>query len=177
MNTMTALTIIGETLEETTFKMLKANKDEFMANREEATAKYMKLAMELKNKARVYIMENIEDVARAIDFNLQKRGTSTAFNYNFDHCLLKFIDYNNALSSNPLYQFSNANLYTTCLIATNSSINKPDFENPTNNKLRIGENSAAKGTAKTQYSNFNDLLNQNRTGATDMGAYNWTLFN
>jgi len=74
MNTMTALTIIGETLEETTFKMLKANKDEFMKNREEATNKYMKLALELKNKARVYIMENIEDVARAIDFSLQKGG-------------------------------------------------------------------------------------------------------
>lgn len=72
MNTMTALTIIGETLEETTFKMLKANKDEFMKNKEKATTKYMKLAMDLKNKARVYIMENIEDVARSIDFSLQK---------------------------------------------------------------------------------------------------------
>ena len=69
---MTALTIIGETLEETTFKMLKANKDEFMKNKEKATTKYMKLAMDLKNKARVYIMENIEDVARSIDFSLQK---------------------------------------------------------------------------------------------------------
>lgn len=74
MNTMTALTVIGETLEETTFKMLKANKDEFMKNREEATTKYMKLAMELKNKARIYIMENIEDVVRAVDFSLQKGG-------------------------------------------------------------------------------------------------------
>ena len=74
MNTMTALAVICETLEETTFKMLKANKDEFMKNREEATTKYMKLAMELKNKARVYIMENIEDVARSIDFSLQKGG-------------------------------------------------------------------------------------------------------
>lgn len=72
MNTMTSLTIIGETLEETTFKMLKANKDEFMKNKEKATTKYMKLAMDLKNKARVYIMENIEDVARSIDFSLQK---------------------------------------------------------------------------------------------------------
>lgn len=111
-----------------------------------------------------------------LGINIQKRGTSTVFNFKFDHCLLKFIDYNNALSSNPLYQFSNANLYTSCLIATNNSINKPDFENPNTNKLRIGQNSAAKGTAKTQYSTFNDLLNQNRTGATDMGAYNWTLF-
>ena len=74
MNTMTAITIISETLEETTLKMLKANKDEFIDNREKATAKYMKLAMELKNKARVFIMENIEDVARAVDFSLQKGG-------------------------------------------------------------------------------------------------------
>lgn len=112
-----------------------------------------------------------------LGINLQKRGTSTAFNYNFDHCLLKVADYSNLFTSNPLYQFSNTNLYTSCLIATNSSINKPDFENPNANKLRIGQNSAAKGTAKAQYSTFNDLLNQNRTGATDMGAYNWTLFN
>lgn len=74
MNTMTALTIIAETLEETTLKMLKANKDEFIANKEKATDKYMKLALELKNKARVYIMENIEDVARMMDFSLQKGG-------------------------------------------------------------------------------------------------------
>ena len=72
MNTMIAITIISETLEETTFKMLKANKDEFIANREKATTKYMKLALELKNKARVYIMENIEDVSRMMDFALQK---------------------------------------------------------------------------------------------------------
>ena len=72
MNTMIAITIISETLEETTLKMLKENKDEFIANREKATTKYMKLALELKNKARVYIMENIEDVARMMDFSLQK---------------------------------------------------------------------------------------------------------
>lgn len=74
MNTMKAIAIISETLEETTLKMLKANKDEFIANREVASMKYMKLAMELKNKARVFIMENIEDVARAVDFSLQKGG-------------------------------------------------------------------------------------------------------
>lgn len=72
MNTMTAMTLINETLEETTLKMLKANKDEFIVNREKATTKYMKLALELKNKARVYIMENIEDISRMMDFTLQK---------------------------------------------------------------------------------------------------------
>ena len=74
MNTMTAMTLINETLEETTLKMLKANKDEFIVNREKATTKYMKLALELKNKARIYIMENIEDVSRMMDFSLQKGG-------------------------------------------------------------------------------------------------------
>ena len=74
MNTMTAMTLTSETLEETTLKMIKANKDEFIVNREKATTKYMKLALELKNKARRYIMENIEDVARMMDFSLQKGG-------------------------------------------------------------------------------------------------------
>lgn len=111
-----------------------------------------------------------------LSLNIQKKGTTTAFNYNFDHCLIKFADFSNQFTSNPLYQFSNVNLFTSCLIATNSSINKPDFENPLRNKLIIGQNSAAKGTAKTQYSTFNDLLNRNRTSPTDMGAYNWTLF-
>ena len=82
MNTVTALTIISETLEETTLKMLKANKDEFILNREEATTKYIKLALELKNKARVYIMENIEDVARMMDFSLQKELNKNGQNRN-----------------------------------------------------------------------------------------------
>ena len=111
-----------------------------------------------------------------LSLNIQKKGTTTAFNYNFDHCLIKFADFSNQFTSNPLYQFSNVDLFTSCLIATNSTINKPDFENPLRNKLIIGQNSAAKGTAKTQYSTFNDLLNRNRTSPTDMGAYNWTLF-
>lgn len=109
-----------------------------------------------------------------LGINLQKKGTTSAFNYNFDHCLIKFFDYGNTLSSNNLYQFSNTNLYTSCLIATNSTIHKPAFKDPSNNKLIISQNSAAKGTAKPQYSTFNDLLNQPRTGATDIGAYNWT---
>ena len=45
-----------------------------------------------------------------LGINLQKKGTTSAFNYNFDHCLIKFFDYGNTLSSNVLYQFSNTNL-------------------------------------------------------------------
>lgn len=108
-------------------------------------------------------------------FNLQKEGT--IFNYNFDHCLIKFADFNNQFNNNALYDFSNSSLFNNCLIATNSTINNPDFKDARNNKLIIGENSAAKGTANTIYSNFNDILNKNRNGLTDIGAYNYTTFN
>ncbi|RAK25244.1 hypothetical protein B0I03_101407 [Flavobacterium aquaticum] len=106
--------------------------------------------------------------------NLKKEGTT--FVYNFDHCLIKFADFSNQFTNNPLYDFSNATLYNTCLIATNSTVNNPDFKDARNNELIIGEDSAAKGTADNTYSTFNDILNNSRSGATDMGAYNWTTF-
>ena len=106
--------------------------------------------------------------------NLEKTGST--FNYNFDHCLIKFADFSNQFTNNPLYAFSNALLFDTCIIATNSTVNKPDFKDATKNQLIIGEDSAAKGMAAASYSTFNDILNNPRTGATDIGAYNWTTF-
>ena len=67
-------------------------------------------------------------------------------------------------------------MFDTCLIARNSTNNNPDFKDARNNELIIGEDSAAKGTADNTYSTFNDILNNSRSGATDMGAYNWTTF-
>ncbi|MQP24255.1 hypothetical protein GFJ94_04155 [Flavobacterium sp. LMO8] len=107
--------------------------------------------------------------------NLKKEGTT--FVYNFDHCLIKFADFSNQFTNNPLYDFSNATLYDTCLIATNSTVNNPDFKDARNNELIIGEDSAAKGVADNSYSTFNDILNNPRIGTTDIGAYNWTTFN
>jgi hypothetical protein len=106
--------------------------------------------------------------------NLKKEGTT--FVYNFDHCLIKFADFSNQFTNNPLYAFSNATLYDTCLIATNSTINNPDFKDARNNELIIGEDSAARGNADNTYSSFNDILNNPRTNPSDMGAYNWTTF-
>mgnify|MGYP006140921055 CR=1 FL=1 len=106
--------------------------------------------------------------------NFQKEGNT--FNYNFDHCLIKFADFSNQFTNNPLYDFSNTALFDTCLIARNSTNNNPDFKDARNNELIIGEDSAAKGTADNTYSTFNDILNNSRSGATDMGAYNWTTF-
>ena len=85
-------------------------------------------------------------------------------------------DFSNQFINNELYDFSNINLFDTCLIARSSTNNNPDFKDARNNKLIIGENSAAKGTADNTYFTFNDILNNQRNGATDMGAYNWTTF-
>lgn len=108
-----------------------------------------------------------------LSINLKKQGT--VFNYSFDHCLIKFIDLGNQFGINPLYQFTGSN-FINCLIATSSTIKKPFFKDPSNNELIIGENSAAKGVANATYSTFNDILNNPRAGATDIGAYNWITF-
>ena len=49
----------------------------------------------------------------------------------------------------------------------------PDFERPFENLLRIGENSAANGTASTLFSMQVplDILRNSRTTEPDMGAY------
>jgi hypothetical protein len=106
--------------------------------------------------------------------SLKKEGTT--FNYSFDHCLIKFIDPGNQISNTELYQFSTNPKFVSCIIATNSTSNRPDFKDPSNNELIIGEDSAAKGTADNTYSTFNDILNNPRTNPSDMGAYNWTTF-
>lgn len=100
------------------------------------------------------------------------------FNYLFDSCLLKFVDSSHFYASNPLYQFTGAN-YLNSLIATNTTSNRPDFKDPNNNELIIGEDSFARGLANSSYSTFNDILNNQRnlTVGFDSGAYNWTTFN
>ena len=71
MNTTTAITIVMEDLQEMTFKMVKANIDEFNANKEETLNKYMLKALELKSKARTFLAENMDDVARYVEFGLK----------------------------------------------------------------------------------------------------------
>lgn len=107
--------------------------------------------------------------------NLKKEGTT--FNYHFENCLIKFADFSNQFATHPEYQFTGSN-YTNCIIATNSTVNKPDFLNTDQNKLIIGEDSAAKGMANSTYSTFNDILNnpRNITTGYDIGAYNSIIF-
>jgi hypothetical protein len=108
---------------------------------------------------------------------LKKHETTAIsdFPYLFNHCLIKFFDFGQ-FETNPLYPIANTANYSGCIIARNSTTNKPNFLNPQNNKLNIGEDSAAKGTADATFSTFNDLLNKPRTGLTDIGAYNFIVF-
>jgi hypothetical protein len=103
-----------------------------------------------------------------------KKGTN--FNFKYTNCLIKFIDTNNQYTTLPEYDFTNNTLFENCIRASNSIQNKPVFLAPTDNKLIIGEDSAAKGTANNSFSTFNDILNNPRVGSTDMGAYNYVIF-
>lgn len=109
-----------------------------------------------------------------LGISLEKEGTT--FNYNFNHCLIKFIDISNQFIGNSLYDFINNSNYIGCIRAFNSSQNKPDFLDATNNKLIIGEESIAKGTADNTFSTFKDILNKDRISMSDMGAYNFIIF-
>lgn len=109
-------------------------------------------------------------------FILSKEDSKT-FNYKFTNCLLKFNNSDSFYSQNPLYQFDDSNLYANCIIAKNNFDFKADFLNPSENKLQIGADSAAKGTADFGFSNgTNDILGSSRTNLSDIGAYNYIVF-
>lgn len=108
-----------------------------------------------------------------ISLSIENEGS--VFNYQFENCLIKFIDSSNQLSSLEEYDFSGSH-YTNCVIAEDYATNKPDFKNPNNNEMIIGEDSAAKGIANSTYSTFPDILDNDRVAPTDSGAYNYTIF-
>lgn len=98
------------------------------------------------------------------------------FNYKFDHCLIKFNNINNVYSNDDLYQFTDNENYVNCIIATNNSVANPKFLNVIKNKLIIGDDSAARGQANITFSTIPDILGQPRLSPTDIGAYNFTVF-
>ncbi|HET8885813.1 MAG TPA: hypothetical protein VFM70_05615 [Salinimicrobium sp.] len=108
----------------------------------------------------IYGNNNLELV-----FNINENA---AFDYNFQNCLIKFIDLNGTSETLPEYDFSNEALFQNIIL--NES---PDFYDPQNNLLMIGENAAANGTADMATANevpF-DILGTPRNTNPDMGAY------
>lgn len=72
MNTMTAITLTQESLEDTVLKMLKANREEVLKDIEKATTKYMQKAMILRQKAYQFIEDNKDEVIKTLEFSLSK---------------------------------------------------------------------------------------------------------
>lgn len=109
---------------------------------------------------------------------LVSKDDSKQFEFKFDHCLIKFDKAGNSqLINHPEYQFEDGIHYIGNLIAKNSSEFKPDFLDTETNKLNIGFDSAAKGGANFNFSTGTfDLLGNPRTNPSDIGAYNFTVF-
>jgi hypothetical protein len=113
------------------------------------------------------------------NLGISLKELGSVFNYNFNHCLIKFIDTNNQFANNPLYNFNDPAKFLNCIRASNSTQNKPDFKNPTDNQLIIGSESVAKGTANSNFSiGTFDILNKPRNivSGYDIGAYNFIIF-
>jgi hypothetical protein len=108
------------------------------------------------------------------NYGIALEKTGAIFNYKFDNCLIKFVDYNNQITSNPLYQFStNTSKYEGCIFASNSTSNKPEFKNTSINDFRINENSICRNNANYTYSFPLDIVGVTRTNPSDIGAYEY----
>ncbi|WP_274475813.1 hypothetical protein [Mangrovimonas aestuarii] len=97
---------------------------------------------------------------------------AVVFNFKFTNCLLRFQDNSNFYSGDN-YDFDNPELYENIIFNQN-----PDFKDPFNNEMIIGEESAGINQANQDFSNQvpNDILNVNRTSTPDIGAYQHTVF-
>ncbi len=103
------------------------------------------------------------------EFLLENEGD--VFNFKFTNCLLRFS--NNNLDGLSNYDFNDANLYE------NNVFNlEPTFEDPFKNAMRIGDDSAAKGIGKSDFTSQvpNDILGNTRVSPSDVGAYNSVVF-
>ena len=104
------------------------------------------------------------------EFILDQDTSGDVFNFKFTNSLLRF---NNSSITGSNYNFNNADLYENCLFNDD-----PDFRDPFNNDLIIGDNSDADSQANTTFANqvpF-DILNVNRTTSPDIGAYQSIVF-
>ncbi|PZR01690.1 MAG: hypothetical protein DI539_28300, partial [Flavobacterium psychrophilum] len=114
--------------------------------------------------------------------HIHEYSEDVSYTTKFNHCLIKIVDTANQLRNNPLYP-SNANnpeqaLYSECIIAKSSINDRPDFLDPQNNKLTIGADSAANGTADAAIATAvgADILGTPRQSPYDIGAYESIVF-
>ncbi|NNK26875.1 MAG: hypothetical protein HKP06_01410 [Flavobacteriaceae bacterium] len=95
------------------------------------------------------------------------------FNFNFANSLIRFNDPNGNFNGNLNYDFENTVLYQNILTEGN-----PDFKDPSENQLMIGQESAAEGLGNLSAAALVplDILGVSRVSTPDLGAYQSTIF-
>lgn len=93
-------------------------------------------------------------------------NASNAFNFNFDHCLIKF----ESNTNNPLYNFQDPARYTNILLNAD-----PFFADVTKQNFRLSEDSEAIGNANPLLAQevLLDLSGIDRTERADIGAWQY----
>ena len=96
----------------------------------------------------------------------------TVFNFKFTNCLIRFDNSNNSFTS-PEYDFNDTELYENIIFNEN-----PDFLDTENNKMIIGQESAAinQGNSVFALEVPFDILNTDRISSPDLGAYQHIIF-
>ena len=97
----------------------------------------------------------------------------TAFDINLDYNLIKCVDTNGQLATNPLYSSSILN-NNRVKVANNDNPNDPKFKDSAKNNLRISSTSSARGFGNNGFIVLTDILNNNRVSPLDLGAYNFS---
>ncbi|MBQ4821128.1 hypothetical protein [Aquimarina sp. MMG016] len=111
----------------------------------------------------IYGNENLELTLRKVD--------NATFNYNFKNSLIRFNDVNGVFDDDALYDFTDNNIFENIILNE-----EPEFKAPFDNKLNIGETSAANGQASTPTSGSDILGTPRDLTAPDIGAYESVSF-
>ena len=95
------------------------------------------------------------------------------FNFKFINTQIRFDDDFGDFNENPLFDFTNVNFYQDVIRGGN-----PDFFEPTENMLQIGENTASNGLGLQSASALFpiDIIGTSRTSNSDFGAYESVVF-
>jgi len=98
----------------------------------------------------------------------------STFNYNFKNSLIRFDDYNNSFSEISEYNFDDLAHYQNMIINQD-----PDFKEPYQNMLFVGDDTAGKNNADGAAANLVplDIIGTSRTTNPDIGAYQHIIFN
>lgn len=90
------------------------------------------------------------------------------FNFKFTNSLIRFEDNFGQFEGIPEFDFSNTTFYENVILNQD-----PDFDSPSDNRLRIGEASAGNGLGVSSAALLFpvDIIGTDRTNSPDLGAY------